>query len=222
MAGSTPKSQPRASVAGDTLTSRYQKALGAALGAVVAGSVLTAGEAKALVVNVGGLDYDVTTFIGNYNDNVSKFNTPANGGVMPWWGSSADAETFRDVVGASLGTPNNCGWAGVINCGPFFGYQIWGGASGSDGVFITFNPYPTGLGYVHVSANYDLSTWAQATLVTSAGSANVPGPLPILGVAAAFGFSRKLRKRIKLHKGTTAVSTPPGAQALTEATKQGH
>ena len=126
MAVITPKSQPRASVAGDTLTSRYQKALGAALGAVVAGLVLTAGEAKALVVNVGGLDYDVTTFIGNYNDNVSKFNTQANGGVMPWWGSSADAETFRDVVGASLGTPNNCGWAGVINCGPFFGYQIWG------------------------------------------------------------------------------------------------
>ena len=25
----------------------------------------------------------------------------------------------------------------------------------------------------------------------------VPGPLPILGIGAAFGFSRKLRKRIK-------------------------
>jgi hypothetical protein len=40
---------------------------------------------------------------------------------------------------------------------------------------------------------------------------SVPGPLPILGVAAAFGFSRKLRKRIKLQKGTSAVSTSPGA-----------
>lgn len=27
----------------------------------------------------------------------------------------------------------------------------------------------------------------------------VPGPLPILGAAAAFGFSRKLRKRIQLN-----------------------
>jgi len=26
---------------------------------------------------------------------------------------------------------------------------------------------------------------------------NVPGPLPILGAGAAFGFSRKLRGRIK-------------------------
>jgi hypothetical protein len=39
--------------------------------------------------------------------------------------------------------------------------------------------------------------------------ASVPGPLPILGAAAAFGFSRKLRKRIKSSKSevfsTTAV-----------------
>jgi len=34
--------------------------------------------------------------------------------------------------------------------------------------------------------------------VNASGSpASVPGPLPILGVAATFGFSRKLRKRIK-------------------------
>jgi len=31
----------------------------------------------------------------------------------------------------------------------------------------------------------------------SQSPASVPGPLPILGVAATFGFSRKLRKRIK-------------------------
>ena len=43
------------------------------------------------------------------------------------------------------------------------------------------------------------------------GPASVPGPLPILGLAAAFGFSRKLRKRIKLHKGTSDISTSAGA-----------
>lgn len=37
----------------------------------------------------------------------------------------------------------------------------------------------------------------------------VPGPLPILGAAAAFGYSRKLRKRIK--SSTNAVVTTPGA-----------
>ena len=45
----------------------------------------------------------------------------------------------------------------------------------------------------------------------SRSPASVPGPLPILGLAAAFGFSRKLRKRIKLHKATSAVSASPGA-----------
>jgi len=162
-------------------------------------------------VTVNGQDWDVTTFTGSYNDNVSKFATAANGGVMPWYGSSADAATFSDVVGTSLGNPNDCTWAGVINCGPFFAYEIWGGASGSDGVFFTFYPYPTGLGFVPVRANWDVSTWAQATLVAPAGSANVPGPLPILGLAAAFGFSRKLRNRIKLHKGTSDISASTGA-----------
>ena len=50
-------------------------------------------------------------------------------------------------------------------------------------------------------------TWAQATLIP----ANVPGPLPAFGLAVAFGFSRKLRKRIKLQKGTSDISTSAGA-----------
>jgi len=49
MAVLTPRSQPRVSLAGDTLIPRLPgKALGAALGAVVAGLALTAGQAKAL------------------------------------------------------------------------------------------------------------------------------------------------------------------------------
>jgi hypothetical protein len=37
--------------------------------------------------------------------------------------------------------------------------------------------------------------------------APVPGPLPLLGVGAAFGFSRKLRKRIKTSKTPEVLST---------------
>jgi hypothetical protein len=48
--------------------------------------------------------------------------------------------------------------------------------------------------------------WVRDTMTPGAGSIdnvvndfrNVPGPLPILGAGAAFGFSRKLRGRIKL------------------------
>jgi hypothetical protein len=40
----------------------------------------------------------------------------------------------------------------------------------------------------------------------SPSGAAVPGPLPLLGAGAAFGWSRKLRKRI-----ATPLSTPPQA-----------
>lgn len=46
--------------------------------------------------------------------------------------------------------------------------------------------------------------------LTQGSVVSVPGPLPILGFAAAFGFSRKIRKRIKFHKDTSSVSTSPG------------
>jgi len=36
----------------------------------------------------------------------------------------------------------------------------------------------------------------------------VPGPLPALGAAAAFGFSRKLRKLIKLAPGALGSALP--------------
>jgi hypothetical protein len=38
------------------------------------------------------------------------------------------------------------------------------------------------------------------TIETAPTSASVPGPLPALGAAATFGFSRKLRKRINSSK----------------------
>ena len=170
---------------------RLQGALGAALGAVVAGLALTGGQAKAMTVTVpvtvSGISqkYDVTTFTGAYTDPLftSKFTTTD----MPWWGDDTLAKSFASAVGGSSGLDGNFG--GVF--GPFFAYAESGGSVG----LAVFNP-STG-----VSGNTGLNkntpwTFATATLAPSS-SASVPGPLPILGIAAAFGFSRKLRKRIK-------------------------
>ena len=212
MAVITLKSQPRVLVAGDTFIPRfYGKALGAALGAVVAGLALTGGQAKALTVSVGGFVYDVTTFTGSYNDNVSKFATSANGGVMPWFGWPLETghlnSSFAVAVGNSFGAmnltdfPNSLGGYGV---GPFFAYSV-------DSIHA--RAYPDSSLHAFVLGNSQVHTWAQATLIgpTGGAGANVPGPLPILGLAAAFGFSRKLRKRIKLHKGTSDISSSAGA-----------
>ena len=37
---------------------------------------------------------------------------------------------------------------------------------------------------------------------------DVPGPVPLFGAAAAFGFSRKLRSRIKTNKGVGSIANP--------------
>jgi hypothetical protein len=47
----------------------------------------------------------------------------------------------------------------------------------------------------------EVGTYAQAKLLPT------PGPLPLFGAAAALGFSRKLRNRIKVSKAVGASFT---------------
>ena len=41
-----------------------------------------------------------------------------------------------------------------------------------------------------------INGWSLTVNEVSATPASVPGPLPVLGLAAAFGFSRRMRRRI--------------------------
>ena len=69
-------------------------AIKAAFAASVTTGVLGAGQAQAEVVPVdigqgaGPQQWNVTTFTGSYNANTSKFNTAANGGMMPLYNGS--------------------------------------------------------------------------------------------------------------------------------------
>jgi hypothetical protein len=193
------------------LGKRLQVALGAAAAALAAIS-LTPGSAQAIVVTVDSVEYDVTTFTGSYNDNIGKFATAANGGVMPWWGDQPLASAFATSVGLGLGLLNlvpseQSTESAQQSAGPYFAIQVI-----SDSIVPPFGDAVVSAACVdsrwtdpnecYTRAGYNQSfdkhvTWAQATVV--------PGPLPALGVAAAFGFSRKLRKRIKI--STNAVSS---------------
>ena len=180
-----------------------------ALGVALTLGVLTTGQAQAFVVTVGGVQYDVTTFTGSYNDHKSKFaQTP--GGVMPWWGDSSLATQFSNALGYSLGTPNSIetGSAGSPtnkDVGPYFAYN-------SIVDKITFQlsdtaaTYHPNLSTLIFSVDVNTSvTWAQvAPTVDDPTISAVPGPVPAIGAFAAFGFSRKLRKRIKLTSNTSA------------------
>ena len=161
--------------------------------------VLGAGQAQALVVNVNGQNWNVTTFTGSYNANTSKFNTAANGGMMPWWGSSIElTSSFAVAVGSSLGTQT----IGSNTKGPLFAYTFVGNS------LRTRTTEPPNFDQTFLATNVPLENrdisylWAQAELVPP-----VPGPIPALGAAAAFGFSRKLRQRIKATKAVGASVT---------------
>jgi len=154
----------------------------------------------------------VTTFTGSYNDHKSKFaQTP--GGVMPWWGDSSLATQFSNALGDSLGTPNSietlssAGSQTNINVGPYFAYN-----SIVDKITFlltdtaaTYHPNPPSPLIFSVDLNSSV-TWAQvvAPEPKNPKTSTVPGPVPAIGAFAAFGFSRKLRKRIKLSTNISA------------------
>jgi hypothetical protein len=166
-------------------------ALGAA--AALAAISLSPGSAQAFVVTVGGVQYDVTTFTGSYNDNMGKFRTPANGGVMPWWSNESIANDFSYALAGSLGFPNPASRA------PLFAWAC--SSSACPDVFSKVY-FGTATSTIQNGANQS-SVYATATLYSP-----VPGPLPLFGAAAAFGFSRKLRKRIKLAPNALGSALP--------------
>jgi len=157
-----------------------------ALGAAVAWGALAAGQAQALVVTVGGQNYDVTTFTDSYNNSKSKFAQPPAPGVMPWWGNQGLADAFATAVGSQLGKLN------FDQFSPWFAYEEQAGPFVGSSAYDINSQILDGAGITPTLT----STWAQATLKPAA----VPGPLPALGAVAAFGFSRKLRNRIKASK----------------------
>jgi hypothetical protein len=173
-------------------TSFRKLALGAT-GALAAIS-LSPGSAQAIVVTVGGAQYDVTTFTGSADANAVKFNTPANGGMMPWYGNGSLAIDFALAVQGVFGNRTVYATNYTFNPNPLDNTNMagifWDTQYGTKPTPVPCLNCFTGGG----TGGAFNEKYAVATKVPSA----VPGPLPLFGAAAAFGFSRKLRKRIKL------------------------
>ena len=75
----------------------------------------------------------------------------------------------------------------------------------ADGLSFTNYTTANGLGANSVSRVYATDGGVS---IAQLPSTHVPGPLPVLGAVAAFGFSRKLRKRVKLAQGALGSSQP--------------
>ena len=158
--------------------------------------------ASALVVSVPGYgDFDIQvqeTVFTDLNPTVST--------TMPWWGSQSAANAFAAAVGPQLGEL-------LFNVGPFFAWETSGPNVFSDVFCIgapCFDVLGVGVGSANSVFSFDSNSpqtppqntaripWATATQVPTTSS--VPGPLPLLGAAAAFGWSRKLRGQLKARR----------------------
>jgi hypothetical protein len=182
----------------------------AVLGGVAAMALLPV-SASAFQAVVGGKTYAVSTFTGSYSTNASKFALPANGGQMPWWGNQSLATQFAAAVADGLGlTPGFSipGISGVTGVGPlfaastgtipFFGTPVTNNSLYYQVGTITSGTYPfDGLPPLPVPRSGSLSALVPYAVATEVVTQSVPAPLPLLGAGAAFGFSRRLRSRIR-------------------------
>jgi len=140
--------------------------------------LLSASPAAAVVVNVGGNSYDVTVLNTSYDTSTSVFQLPPTG-QMPWWGNDLLASEFAAQVYNFLGS----GWD--ADYGPVFAH----GQSVGQVLGLTqslSNPLD----------QIDVTPASNATLTYAIATAPVPGPLPLFGAAAAFSWTRQLRKRL--------------------------
>jgi hypothetical protein len=146
--------------------------------------------AQAVTINVSGTDYEVFYTSISYIANPDIFGA-ASLGQMPWWGNAALASAFSLEVYNQLG--EDIFQAGY---GPIFAYD--------------YNP--AGSGEVYGLAQNTLDISDQLNLDSTAplpasvthpyayarANTSVPAPLPLFGAAAAFGWARRLRNKLKL------------------------
>lgn len=138
------------------------------------------GSAHAISVSVDGTTYGITTFTGTYDSNLSRFTDDE----MPWFGSASLASALATQVGDQLGLPNS-------GAGPLFAWlpKLWYGVP----VIFYIDSYP------FLNNGTHPGDWVATYAVASSQPPSpVPGPLPLFGAAAAFGASRRLRRRIEL------------------------
>jgi hypothetical protein len=151
------------------------------LGTSLTFPLLTLAPASAVTVTIDSKEYDVDVFKGSYSGNEKLFQSPLQGGDMPWWGDSSGdlARRFAEQVFAQLGAGPSPGY------GPVFAYERTGGTINGLAPSLS-NPLSL------VEEQISAGTPVNYTIARPLPPASVPGPLPLLGAAAAFGWSRKL------------------------------
>ena len=195
------------------------------LGAAVALGVLAAGQAQALTLNFansfsfGGSSYHTLSVDEGISWALARTFAQSLGGGYDLVSINSEAENtavFDQITDPSL-------WVGN-GVGPYIGlFQPSGSAEpGGDWQWVDGTPITSFINWypgqpddfsgdnigIFYGGGLIGSTWGDnigdgtfspstSFVVEAKDATSVPGPLPIFGAAAAFGFSRQLRKRIK-------------------------
>lgn len=163
--------------------------------------------AQAVTIKLSGTDYEVFFATTSYKDNPDLF-AAAPAGQMPWWGNVSLASLFAAKVYDQLGEN-----VYQTSYGPVFAYGY----------------SPAGFGEVYGLAQNTLdiddqidlgsATPLAASLTYSYAYAkantpvDVPAPMPLFGAAAAFGWSRRLRRRLRSNQKLINSKACPTNQA---------
>lgn len=126
--------------------------------------------------------------------------------LQPWWSPATTAGAFQVALGWGLGLPND--FTPNPYEGPVFGMKLVsnGYYNQNEGVCIfescVFGTFLeasinsiSGNGLLHDVNSPRIYAYTNGSPIDP--PTNVPGPLPLLGAAAAWNYSRRLRKRIK-------------------------
>ncbi|MBW4529443.1 MAG: hypothetical protein KME02_02025 [Aphanothece saxicola GSE-SYN-MK-01-06B] len=135
-----------------------------------------------------GCSVSVSTGLANGGTNNANGIT----GAGPYTPAGVGDESGFTVID---GVITEATWFGVSSSGPLYllNFSSIGGSSLSFGVFQE--------AFCVVDRCIDSGIVQFSAITTPTPSVpSVPAPLPVLGAAAAFGYSRKLRKRIKSSK----------------------
>jgi hypothetical protein len=157
--------------------------------------------AGAVVVTVGGIVYDVNIINMSHTLSSPSFGLPPLG-QMPWWGDDTLASEFATSVFFQLGPGTDA------NYGPVFAYAVDTALNQVLGLSQSLTDINDQIDVMPTTSTTTLYATASSTSTTP-----VPLSLPILGAATGFGWSRRLRQRLR--QRSTAVlslaSIPPAS-----------
>ncbi len=145
----------------------------------------SAANATTITVQHNGVDYDVTTVTGTFNDLSDQLDDQI------WWGNAGLANVFASAVGTQLGAPPENTGVTFSSWAPFF-------ATGSSGTSVFSIALDVGGTFGFTVQGPSPSTTGTHTYAIVAADA-APVPLPaglglMLSGFGAFGLMRMRRK----------------------------